>query len=162
MLASLSGRRSGLFVLCLVTALLLGCATSPTGRRTLILHSGPEMAAMGVAAFTQMRGELPRSTNASQRALVQCVADAITGVLTPQDLGVVVVESWEVELFEGDSANAFALPGGKMGVYTGLLNVARDARMATTASESPISCLTCRILPLRYRRFLFPEPFAAY
>lgn len=126
MLASLSGRRSGLFVLCLVTALLLGCATSPTGRRTLILHSGPEMAAMGVAAFTQMRGELPRSTNASQRALVQCVADAITGVLTPQDLGVVVVESWEVELFEDDSANAFALPGGKMGVYTGLLNVARS------------------------------------
>ena len=43
-----------------------------------------------------------------------------------------------------------------------LLNVARGAGMATKASESPISCLTCRILPLRYRKSLFPEPCAAY
>ena len=42
-----------------------------------------------------------------------------------------------------------------------LLHVARGARMAMEASESPISCLTCRILPLRYRKSLFPEPFAA-
>ena len=126
MTALFSGRRGALFVLCLVTALLLGCATSPTGRRTIILNSGPEMAAMGVAAFTQMRAELPRSNNAGQRALVQCVADSITSVLTPQDLGAVVVQGWEVELFEDASANAFALPGGKMGVHTGLLNVARS------------------------------------
>ena len=43
-----------------------------------------------------------------------------------------------------------------------LLHVARGARMATNASENPISSLSCRFLPLRYRRFLFPEPFAAY
>ena len=43
-----------------------------------------------------------------------------------------------------------------------LLNVARGAGMAAQASENPISFLTCRFLPLRFRRFLFPEPCAAY
>ena len=32
---------------------------------------------------------------------------------------------WELQVFEDDSANAFALPGGKIGVHTGLLRVAR-------------------------------------
>lgn len=109
----------------LVALLWLGCATSPTGRRQVIIQSAPEMAAMGVAAFEEMKSQLPRSNNTAQRALVQCVADAITGVLTRQDMGVVVVDAWEVELFEDPSANAFALPGGKMGVHTGLLKVAR-------------------------------------
>ncbi|MEO0998116.1 MAG: M48 family metalloprotease, partial [Pseudomonadota bacterium] len=32
--------------------------------------------------------------------------------------------SWEVVVFDDDQANAFALPGGKIGVYAGLLEVA--------------------------------------
>ena len=36
----------------------------------------------------------------------------------------VAVSSWEVEVFEDETANAFALPGGKIGVHTGLLTVA--------------------------------------
>lgn len=110
----------------LVVLLLLGagCATSPLGRRQLLMQSAPEMAAMGIAAFDEMKSTMPRSNNAAQRRLVQCVADAITGVLTPDDMGVVVVQGWETELFADDSANAFALPGGRMGVHTGLLNVA--------------------------------------
>ncbi len=35
------------------------------------------------------------------------------------------VASWEVVVFQDDTANAFALPGGKIGVHTGLLRVAR-------------------------------------
>ena len=33
---------------------------------------------------------------------------------------------WEVVVFNDDQVNAFALPGGKIGVYTGLLNVAKN------------------------------------
>jgi predicted Zn-dependent protease len=33
--------------------------------------------------------------------------------------------TWEVQVFEDKNVNAFALPGGKIGVYTGLLNVAK-------------------------------------
>lgn len=105
---------------------VLGCATSPTGRNQLLFQSEPEMAVMGVAAFEEMKTQLPRSTNTAQRRLVQCVADSITSVLTAEDLGEVVVDRWEVELFDDPSANAFALPGGKMGVHTGLLDVAKN------------------------------------
>ena len=118
-------RNRMLFWSCLVATLVLtACATSPLGRRQLLMQSPTEMAAMGIAAFDEMKTQTPRSTNAAQRRLVQCVADAITGVLTPEDMGVVVVQGWETELFADDSANAFALPGGRMGVHTGLLNVA--------------------------------------
>ncbi len=106
------------------SALLLGCATSPLGRMQIITQSPQAMSQMGLSAFEDIKAERQRSTNAAQRRLVQCVADAITAVLTPKDMGVVVVRSWETELFDDSTANAFALPGGRMGVHTGLLSVA--------------------------------------
>ncbi|MBJ19561.1 MAG: M48 family metallopeptidase [bacterium] len=102
----------------------VGCATSPTGRSQLILHSADQMAQMGTSAFTEMKSKTPRSSNSSQTALVRCVANSITSILTPADTRSVSVGQWEVELFDDPTANAFALPGGKMGVHTGLLDVA--------------------------------------
>jgi predicted Zn-dependent protease len=52
---------------------------------------------------------------------VECVAQAIVAVLPEQNQA-----QWEVVVFNEDSANAFALPGGKMGVNTGMLKVAVD------------------------------------
>ena len=91
------------------------CATSPTGRRQLHLVSDSEMSQMGVTAFTQLKTKTPVTTNARSSAYVQCVAKALTDV---------VGGSWEVQVFESKEVNAFALPGGKIGVYTGLLKVA--------------------------------------
>jgi Zn-dependent protease with chaperone function len=33
---------------------------------------------------------------------------------------------WEVVVFDSEQVNAFALPGGKIGVYTGILKVAEN------------------------------------
>jgi predicted Zn-dependent protease len=107
-----------------LTTGLLACATSPTGRTQMLIRSGPEMASMGTAAFQQMQSELPRSESVPKTARVRCVAESIVAVLTPEELAPIVVHGWEVELFEDPTANAFALPGGKMGVHTGLLEVA--------------------------------------
>jgi predicted Zn-dependent protease len=111
-------------LVCALSIGVLGCATSPTGRTQILLMDETEMAQMGAAAFVQMQGEIPKSTDSAKTAYVRCVANAIVGILTPADLGEVPVSSWEVELFEEKSANAFALPGGKIGVHTGLLDVA--------------------------------------
>ena len=116
-------RRSLIFV-ALVAALGLGCATSMTGRQQLILFPESEMANMGRAAFTDLQGKTPRSSNSSKVTYVRCVANAVTQAVTPEQLRSVAVTSWEVELFEDKTANAFALPGGKIGVHTGLLEVA--------------------------------------
>ncbi len=107
--------------LVLIVFLLAACTTSPTGRRQLLLLPSAQLNEMGAAAFTDMKQKGKVSNDAATNQYVRCVADAITAVL-PSSNGT----QWEVAVFEDDSANAFALPGGKMGVNTGLLKVAVD------------------------------------
>lgn len=100
-----------------VTALAVACATSPTGRRQLKLVSDAEMTQMGATAFQQLKQETPPSKDGKANSYVQCVANAIT-----REVG----GAWEVQVFDSKEVNAFALPGGKIGVYTGLLKVAAN------------------------------------
>lgn len=105
-------------VLVLATALLAACATSPLGRQQFLLLPASEMDQMGASAFTQMKQQQTTVTGTSRSQYVTCVAHAITGVANTG-------QTWDVTLFKDDQANAFALPGGKIGVYTGLLKVAK-------------------------------------
>ena len=77
------------------------------------------MAQMGVAAFEQTKQDTPETDDARVEAYVQCVASAVAKEADPS-------VSWEVRVFESPQANAFALPGGKIGVYTGILEVAEN------------------------------------
>jgi len=103
--------------------LVLACATSPLGRQQLRLYPDAEVAEMGVAAFQRMKQELPQARAPREQRYVQCVASALAGALE----GVQAGQSWEVVLFDEPSANAFALPGGKIGVHSGMLEVAENA-----------------------------------
>ena len=111
-----------------LAGLVVACATSPLGRRQLAIVPDAEMNALGVQAFDQMKSDIPRSTDPRVNRFVACVADAVTGSLSGAWAG----RSWEVVVFEEGSANAFALPGGKIGVHTGLLKVARDQDQLAT------------------------------
>ena len=104
-------------------ALLAGCATSPTGRSQLMLMPESEMQQMGVQAFTTIKKETPVDRETATNRYVECVAGAIT-----REVG----GSWEVVVFQDDAANAFALPGGKIGVNTGLLKVAENQDQLAT------------------------------
>jgi predicted Zn-dependent protease len=108
-----------LLVALVAAALLAACATSPTGRTQLRLVSDAQIAAMGAQAFAQISQQQPRTTNPQVRSYVQCVADAITRTMEPR-------REWTIEVFEDATANAWALPGGYIGVHTGLLAVAQD------------------------------------
>jgi predicted Zn-dependent protease len=109
-----------LVLLGLVGVFVTACATSPEGRKQLMLLPESQMDAMGVQAFTDMKQKDPIDTNASDNAFVKCVANAITDAL-PQK------QAWEVVVFQNDQVNAFALPGGKIGVLSGLLKVTANA-----------------------------------
>jgi predicted Zn-dependent protease len=116
--------------------LTMACATSPTGRSQLLMNSERQMAEMGRTAFREMKARTPRSESAEQTAYLECVAKAITSVLTPEELGPVAVDRWEVELFDDSTANAVALPGGQIGVHTGLLDVAvTPSQLATVVGH---------------------------
>lgn len=103
---------------------LFGCATSMTGQQQILLFPESQMASMGATAFTDMKSKTPKSSNSTQITYVRCVANAVTAVVPPEQAAKVSVTSWEVEVFEDETANAFALPGGKIGVHTGILPVA--------------------------------------
>ena len=105
-------------------AVLAGCGETPTGRSQLALVPGPLMADMGGDAFDQLRNTQPISRDAQANQLVQCVADKIVAGAEASYPELDFPERWEVVLFEDPSPNAFALPGGRIGVHTGLLQVA--------------------------------------
>ena len=105
-----------LFVVLFVSA----CATSPEGRKQLMLLPESQMDQMGVQAFDEMKQKDKIDTNASDNAFVKCIANAITDVLPEK-------RTWEVVVFQDDQVNAFALPGGKIGVLSGILKVTTTA-----------------------------------
>ena len=116
--------RRFLLLVLLVTALPLaplGCETVPyTGRRQLQLVSADEEAKMGVQSYQEITGKAPLSTDGQANALVQRVGSRIAAVTD-------LKYQWEFKLIADDKqANAFALPGGKVAVYTGILPITRD------------------------------------
>lgn len=99
---------------------MLSCATSPTGRKQLLLMSPAQLNQMGAAAFAQKKKSSKIEGARVTNRYVNCVANAVIGALPAQQQ-----KGWEVVVFKDDSANAFALPGGKIGVHTGMLKIAR-------------------------------------
>ena len=105
--------------LIIVTLLLTACAVSPTGRQQTILFDERQLAAMGQRAMAQYQAEKPTSSSGQVNRYVECVARAITATVPSGPSG------WQVTVFKDPTPNAFALPGGKIGVHTGLLEVAQ-------------------------------------
>ena len=124
-----------LFVLITVLVLLAGCATSPTGRSQLVLMPESEINQMGLQAFTTIKQETKVDRSTLTNRYVQCVAQAIT-----REVG----GNWEVVVFNDSDANAFALPGGKIGVYTGMLKVAENQDQLATVIGHEVAHVLAR------------------
>jgi predicted Zn-dependent protease len=118
--------RFGVLILVLAASLCVAaCSTTMTGRRQLTLIHEDKMDAMGIAAFTSLRQQGELNQDSAINEYVRCVVVAILEVIPPEygpDDG-----RWEVLVFEDSTPNAFALPGGKIGVHTGMLDVATTA-----------------------------------
>lgn len=114
---SVPARLGSLFVVMLVMA----CSTSPTGRRQLTLMPESQLQQMGQASFEQIKQEKEIVTDAAVKRRVQCVVNNLVDHLGGNQNG----EAWDVVVFKDPSANAFALPGKKIGVFTGILDIAK-------------------------------------
>ncbi len=85
-----------------------------------------QLSEMGVTAWRSQLKKEPRSSNTKRKAQVDLIARRI---ISASGLG--GQYNWEVALFASDQVNAYALPGGKIGVYEGLFKVAKnDAQLA--------------------------------
>lgn len=106
--------RNKFFLSLVASCILTACATSPTGRSQLMMMPDAEMDQMGLQAFSQIKQSKPVSSNSRYKKFVTCIAKPLT-----QQIG----GNWEVVVFEDETLNAFALPGKKIGVHTGLIKL---------------------------------------
>lgn len=105
----------------------MSCTTEPiTGRRQFNMLSSSQESQLGLTTFETLKKETPISRDSAINALVQRVGKRIASVAELPNA------EWEFVVFESKDANAFCLPGGKVGVYTGILPITKDeAGMAT-------------------------------
>ncbi|MEM4658244.1 MAG: M48 family metallopeptidase [Candidatus Methanosuratincola sp.] len=125
-------KRKALYVaaatLTVFIATLYGCYKAPiTGRSQLILVSPQEEREMGLLAFSEIRRKERVSTDPVFNNYVGRVVERIARASGKPEY------EWEYMIIKKDNVvNAFALPGGKVGVYTGILPIARtEAGLAT-------------------------------
>jgi predicted Zn-dependent protease len=96
-----------------------GCETNAlTGRNQLVFVDDAQLAQLSLSAWEQTKKETPITTNAAASARVRNVGQKI------QKAAGYGGQTWEFATFESKEANAFVLPGGKVGVYRGLLDIA--------------------------------------
>ena len=108
-----------------IAASVAACATSTTstGRTQYVgAVSQAQLNQLGAQAFTEAKQKGPLSTDARQNAYVRCVVDALVRQLPPGQQTI----AWETAVFAQKEPNAYALPGGKVGVNSGLFDVARN------------------------------------
>ncbi len=82
---------------------------------------------LGEQSFDQMKVKIPQERDRAVNDYIRCISRPLVEQV-PQ-LG--DFNSWEIVVFKDESPNAFALPGSKIGVHTGILKVAKtDAQLA--------------------------------
>lgn len=106
-----------IFPVLATACLLTACVTSPTGRSQFAFMPDDQINQMGLQAFDTLKKQKPISTNSRYNNLASCIAGAIT-----QQTG----GNWEVVVFEDNTPNAFALPGNKIGIHTGLITLVNN------------------------------------
>lgn len=120
---------------------LTGCYTVPeTGRKSLVLIPPAQEIAMGAQSFAEMRQTEPVSSDPRANERVQRVGRRIAAAVGDTLPGA----QWEFVVFESKDLNAFALPGGKVGVYTGLLRLMESDDELATVMGHEIAHVTAR------------------
>jgi predicted Zn-dependent protease len=105
-------------------AMTVGC--SPQQLASLNLVSGDEVDQMGAATWQRTLKESRVSRDAGANATVRRVSERIVEASRS------TVPRWEYAVIDDPTPNAFALPGGKIGIHTGILGLmANDDQLAT-------------------------------
>lgn len=121
-----------LFIFALISLPILSCYKAPvTGRSQFIIITQSQENEMGLTAFKEILKNEQISTNQSYNNSVTRIGQRIAAVSDTQNY------KWDFKVIEDDEQiNAFALPGGKVAVYTGILPVAEtDAGLATVMAH---------------------------
>jgi predicted Zn-dependent protease len=126
-----AGLTSKLAVLCGLALMLTGCSeVAITGRQQLNIVPDSVMNSLSFQSYREFLSEHELSTDAEQTQMVKRVGrrieTAVERYCTERYLfSQLEGYEWEFNLIEDKSVNAWAMPGGKVMVYTGLIPVAQ-------------------------------------
>lgn len=116
-----------------IPLVILSCAAPSAlgpGGTVQVSPSSPALVSQGTQAFNQLKAEKRISRNSSYQSQVNRVASRLTQVVSLPNA------QWEFVVFEDPTPNAFALPGGKVGIHTGLFQITRnEAGLATVLAH---------------------------
>ena len=102
----------------LCTLSLAGCRSVPvTDRTQLLLTSSDYENRLGAEAYAEYKAQYPRSTNAGYNQALERCGRAIVAVAGQNDF------DWEFIVLNSSTQNAFCLPGGKVAVYSGIMDL---------------------------------------
>jgi predicted Zn-dependent protease len=107
-----------------LSVLAISCTqgTEPLG---LNLVSPQQETQMGLQAWQEISQKEPVARSAALQARIRTLGQRLVTAAGANQ------QPWEFVVFESEDVNAFALPGGKVGVYTGLIDLAEnDAQLA--------------------------------
>lgn len=121
--------------------LATGCTTvQDTGRKQLLLTSASSEAQMGLQSFAEIKKSEKISTDAATNARIQKIGKRIAAAVGRE----LPNAEWEFVVFDSDTVNAFALPGGKVGVYTGLIKLASSDDEIAIVMGHEVAHVSCR------------------
>ncbi len=119
-------RKTLTFLMVLLLTLVSACATSPTGRRQLMLVSEQQAISASREAYLQTMAPLKKEGKLNSDPRMNARVERITGRLVAQAVSMRPDSAkweWSVGIIDDPEAvNAWCMAGGRMAIYTGLLS----------------------------------------
>ncbi len=104
-----------------VFPIISSCTTNPyTGQSELAFLGDDQIASMAATAWTDMKTQTPQVSSSRTKNRVLNIWSNIEQV-TPK-----AGEQWDVAVFDSDDVNAFVMPGNRVGVYRGMVDLVEN------------------------------------
>ncbi|MEQ8557106.1 MAG: M48 family metallopeptidase [Henriciella sp.] len=104
-----------------VFPVLSSCTTNPyTGQTELAFMGEQQIASMAATAWTDLKSQTPQTGNSRMKNRVLNIWSRVEQA-TPK-----AGEQWDVAVFDTDDVNAFVMPGNRVGVYRGIVDLVEN------------------------------------
>jgi len=119
-----------LAVIAVLGVCLAACTTnSITGRQQLLMITPAEEQAMGLAALNEVKQTQPVEARGARADLVRKIGRRIAAVSDRPDM------DWEFIVIDEPVLNAWALPGGKVALYTKMIDALSEQELAAVVGH---------------------------